>query len=249
MLERVSPLRFTLGWLAAAVLLLPLSLLIWAPVAAVYFAPAALVSAGNPSEAVSAALGHIFLGTFAAAMGWCIGALQQLVTRRYLRIDLLRWREISLVGGFVAGVIASVTCSNICDFSDISLLWVRPSMRPAGGLLFSMLLFLGLLSAAQFLTLRRQVGASVLWVIAHLITVPMAYALWRNPLAAYFPYTESTVGIILTTPAVAALVTGAVMLHIVSHSTSRDKAKPKAAESHSAANASPESRADCDDGR
>ena len=180
-------------------------------------------------------------------MGWCIGALQLLVTRRHLGFDLPHWREFSTLGGFVAGAVSGPVCTELCVFSDINLLWVRPSMRPADGLLLSLLLFLGLLSAIQFLTLRRLASAAALWVLAHVVSVPLVYAFWRNPLAARFPYTESTVGILLTTPFVAALVTGAVMLRIVSLSKAQDKAKRKAVESHSGAVASRASRVDQDD--
>lgn len=244
MLEHVSPRRFAFAWVIAAVLLLPLSFLIWAPAASIFVVPGLLVSAGAPSEAVSAALAHVFLGTFAAAMAWCIGALQQLVTRRYLQFELPRWREISVLGGFVAGVVSSIVCSEFCVFSDINLLWVRPSLRPADGLLLSLLLFLGILSAVQLLTLRRQASAAALWVIAHLVSVPLVYGLWRNPLATYFPYTESTEGIIFITPFVTGLVTGAVMLRIVSLSAAGEKTKRKPRTSCSTGNAPPESRAD-----
>ena len=226
--QRARSVRFTLSWLAAAVLLLPLSFLIWVPAASIIVGPGLLVSVSVPSEATSAALAHVLLATFAAAMGWCIGSLQLLVTRRYLHFELLRWREFSLLGGFAAGVVSSLVCTEYCVFDDINLLWVQPSLRPADGLLLSLLLFLGLLSVVQFLTLRRQARSAALWVIAHIVSVPLVYGLWRNPLATVFPRMESGVGIILITPLVAALVTAAVMLRIVSLSAVGDKAKRKA---------------------
>ncbi len=244
MLERARPLRFTLAWVGAAVLLLPLSIVIGIAIGLIFAVPALLVPEFGLPDMLITAPGYLFLATFAAAMGWCIGALQQLVTRRYLRFEFRHWREFSAFGVLLAGSLSGYVCSQQCEFDDISLLWVQPSLRPAGGLLFSLLLFLGILSAVQFLTLCRQASAAALWVIARLVSLPLAYAFWRNQLAIYFPYTESHLGIIPITPFVAALVTGAVMLRIVSLSSTRDKPKRKAAQFYSAAIAPPEARVD-----
>ena len=134
----------------------------------------------------------------------------------------------------MAGVLSSPVCTELCVFSDINLLWVQPSLRPADGFLLSLLLFLGILSTVQFLTLRRQASAAALWVIAHIVSVPLAHAVWRNPLAHHFTRTESFIGITLITPLVAGLVTGAVFLRIVSLSTATNNARRKATVAHSA---------------
>ena len=175
-------------------------------------------------------------------LGWSIGAFQWLVTKRYLHVDLQRWREVSALGGLLASIVALHVCQGTCANDDSMYLWVNPSLRPADGLLLSMLLFLGLFSTAQFLMLRRQARAAPLWIIAHVISVPLVYALWKNPLAYHFPRVDSTTGLVLAIPLVVALVTGAVMLRIVLVSANGVKAKREAMAYQAATRTPPEFR-------
>ena len=185
MRQRARPLHFALAWIGAAVLLLPLSVMIWTALGSIIAIPALLDRRNWPARYVlRTALAYGFLGIHSRRR-WdaCIGAMQRLVSGRYLRFDLRHWREVSALGGIlVAGAVSSFVCArSVCIFGYQSLVG-PPQRAPGGGLAPGsiLLLFLGISVGRSIrVTLRRQAVAAALWVIAHLVSVPMVYALWQ----------------------------------------------------------------------
>lgn len=229
MTARVRPIRFLIAWFAAAGLVLPFAPLLSLTIATMVAVPIkhmlSLIPAPNRVDGIPAIL---FIGLLAFAYGWCIGALQKLVVKRYLDVVLRRWCVVSALGGSLAGAAAILSCQGSCIADEVEHLWTQPSLRPADELLLTMFVFLGILSAVQFLMLRRQLPSAPLWIVAHIVSVPLVYGLWRSSLASQFPNVDSWVIVVVSIHFVAALVTAAVMLRIVSLAMNGEKAKRNA---------------------
>ncbi len=224
---QVRPTRFIAAWLVAGLFFWP-AILAVAAITAVPLAIAFRILDLLPlPDTLFELLYFIILTPLLASFGWTIGAIQSLVTKRYLRVELHRWRAVSALGGLVAFIPAAFLCIKGCAGDEIGYLWTQPSLRPADDMLWAMLVYVGILSVAQFLMLRRQARAASLWIVAHVVSVPMSYALWRNPLAIQNPQIESWLILALAGPIVAALFTGTVMLRIVLITLPAGKSKRK----------------------
>lgn len=154
---KIRSTRFLIGWLAGTVCAWPLGYaIIW-----FIFLPLDMMLRRSgavpfPYYAdVSAALVGLMIGL-------CVGVIQRLLLRRYLRWTADHWRWVSALGGML-GVLAIFYTLRGLQGSG----WLAPVQESVGFAALVMPLFAGGLALVQTLALRAAVRHGWLWVLAN----------------------------------------------------------------------------------
>jgi len=155
-----------------------------------------------------------FLGGIAAivvsgaAIGFCVGAVQRLLLRRYLCWTADHWRRNSMIGGTLAACVTLVVYGFARTMLQRRMGYYMPTPEPAAMVI--MPLFIGVTSVLQWMVLRHAVRQALLWVLANVVGgLVFSGMLWINAPRM----DDSTAWLALVTAVLGqAFITGFVML-------------------------------------
>lgn len=164
--------RFILAWFVAGIAVLPLSVAIWF---GVVMAPSWLFyGRNNSSPSFIADELLLLLSIFWLANGFCIGLLQKVIVKRYLRVDLGRWQIFSVLGALLAGVIAYPCLEGGCFLFQFDDAGITPPIFMHIQSPVVVAIYLTVFSAVQCLALHRIAKGRWRWVAAHLGSLLLA---------------------------------------------------------------------------
>ena len=227
--DRVRPFRFLCVWFVAGIAVLPVAGVLW--FAATVATQTAIVEILDRSRWYHSE-DHFFLhiGNVLLITGFCIGALQKGIIRRYLDVEIRRLNLYTALGALLAGIVVFhlIELLNLLNrYGAYGGTCCRQyNLSPTIDYTLAMAAFACILSIVQTVTLRSYFRETWRWVAAHLGAIALASAIvlagrWAFPI----PYHRSDIQVILAV-STASLFTGLVMFRLCRHHRHAEKAKP-----------------------
>lgn len=214
--------RFMIAWFVAGIAVLPLTeALIFIAIST----PGELLRFFDVSDSMLYADNHMAaLALCWLINGFCIGYLQKAIVKRFLRVDLGRWKLYSALGALLAGSIAFPCLNGSCV--PVQLYGYRFGSDLSLTIESSIVIFLYLtvFAAVQCLALSRLVSVSWRWIAAHagsLLLVSLASVAEQSLSGAAHFNAGLTLALNVL---VVTLATGLVMLRLLSRSRQAAKA-------------------------
>ena len=208
MRKEKRPRCFWTMWFVAGLVVLPLSAALTIPIIL------AMKSLASTFDLLPFGVWREYLVLAIAwlVVGFCIGFLQKAVVKRYLHLELPRWRVISVLAALMAGVLTWQLLADGFISSKLYSLGIDQKMRFHIDFSIIIVIYLGLFSLFQNLFLRRQGFGTWRWPAAHAGSQVIAAAVL---LAVYGTlgqmYPNTFMSLAVHAPVTAA-ITGYVML-------------------------------------
>jgi hypothetical protein len=160
----IRPRAFLIGWLVGGVLVYPIAIVF---LAALWGGLALVFGSFRPNNDglnfIGAAAAFLVSG---AAIGFCVGAVQRWLLRRYLCWTADRWRRYSTIGGTVGAAVSMLVYGFARELLRRRTGYYAPVDTAA---MVVMPLFVGVVSVMQWMTLRHAVKQALLWVMANVV--------------------------------------------------------------------------------
>ena len=212
MQKEIRPRHFWIMWFVAGLVVLPLSAALTIPI---WLAMLSLVASTFDMLPYGGWHRYLFLAIAWLIIGFCIGFLQKVVVKRYLHLELPRWRVISVLAALFAGILACQLVEDGFISSELYSLGIDQETRYHIDLSIIIVTYLGLFSLFQYLFLRRHGYGTWRWVAAHAGSQIIAAAVLlavHGILGQVYPNTFLSLAVHAP---VTAAITGYVMLRLL----------------------------------